>query len=46
MGVAVKALQTNTNKLDAWTAERGLSFYSSRTVTMTFRKRIKEKRDQ
>ena len=38
---AIRALQVVTNKLDAWTMERGLTFIS-KTVNMIFRKRNKE----
>ena len=31
------------NKLDAWAAKRGLIFSSSKTFTMTFRKKNKKK---
>ena len=31
-----------TNKLEAWAAKRGLTFSSSKTVNMTFRKRRKK----
>ena len=37
----IRALQVVTNKLDAWTMERGLTFIS-KTVNMIFRKRNKE----
>ena len=36
--VACRALHGVTNKLDAWAAERGLTFSPSKTVRMTFRK--------
>ena len=39
---ASRALQGVTNKLDAWAAERGLTFSPSKIVSMTFRKRNKE----
>ena len=34
-----------TNKLDAWAAERGLTFSPSKTVSMTFRKRRKRNKE-
>ena len=40
--VASRALQEVTNKLDAWAAEKGLSFSPNKTVSLTFRKRNKE----
>ena len=36
-GVAARALQGVTNKLDAWAAKRGLKFSPSKTGSMTFR---------
>ena len=36
------ALQAVTNKLDAWTAERNLTFSSNQIVSMIFRKKIEE----
>ena len=36
-----RALQGVTNKMDAWAAERGLTFSRSKTVSITFRKRRK-----
>ena len=41
--VAARALQGVTNKLNAWAAERGLTFSNSKTVSMVFRKKKKEK---
>ena len=37
--MAIRDLQTNTNELDAFAAERNISFSFSKTVTKTFRKR-------
>ena len=37
--VVSRSLQEVTNKLDAWTAERGLTFFPKITVNMIFRKR-------
>ena len=37
--MATRALQGMTNKLDAWAAERGLTFSPNKTVSMIFRKR-------
>ena len=37
-----RALQEMTNKLDAWAADRGLTFSPSKAVSMTFRKRNEE----
>ena len=39
--VAARALQAVTNKIDAWAAEKGLIFSTSKTVNMVFRKRRK-----
>ena len=39
---ASRALQGVTKKLDAWAAERGLTFSSRKTVSMTFKKRNEE----
>ena len=38
--MAARALQRVT-KLDAWAAERGLTFFTSKTVNKIFRKRRK-----
>ena len=35
------ALQGIANKLDAWAAERGLTFFTNKTINMVFRKRRK-----
>ena len=40
--VTSRALQGVTNKLDAWTVERSLTFSPRKTVSMTFRKRNEE----
>ena len=40
--VATKVLQGVTDKLDVWTALRGLTFSPNKTVSMTFRKRNEE----
>ena len=40
--VASRALQGVTNKLDARAAEKDLTFSSSKTVSMTFKKRKEE----
>ena len=40
--VTARAMQGVTNKLDAWAAERSLSFSPNKTVSLTFRKRNKE----
>ena len=40
--VATRALQGVTNKLDAWAAERGLTFSPNKTVSMMFGKRNQE----
>ena len=40
--MASRALQGVTNKLDAWAAERSLTFSPSKTINMTFRKRNEE----
>ena len=37
-----RTLQGVTSKLDAWAAEKGLTFSPSKTVSMTFRKRNEE----
>ena len=42
---ASRALQGVTNKLDAWTAKRVLTFSPSNTVSMTFRKRRKSNKE-
>ena len=34
-----------TNKLDGWAAERGLTFFLKKTVSMIFRKRRKRNED-
>ena len=39
-----RALQGITNKLDAWAAERGLNFSTSKTVNIVFN--IKRKRNE
>ena len=39
--VATRALQGITNRLEVWAAERGLTFSTSKTISMTFRKRRK-----
>ena len=39
--MAARVLQGVTNKLNAWIAEKGLTFYPSKTVSMTFRKKRK-----
>ena len=39
--VAARTLQGVTNKLDAWAAERALTFSSKKTVSLIFRKRKK-----
>ena len=39
--VATRALQGVTNRLKAWAAERGLTFSTRKTISMTFRKRRK-----
>ena len=44
--VTKTALQGVTNKLDAWVAERGLTFSPSKTVSMVFRIRIRRKRNK
>ena len=36
--VATRALQEVTNKLDAWKAERRITFSNSKTINMIFRK--------
>ena len=43
--VAFRALQGATNKLDAWLAERSLTFSPSKTVRFTFRKRGKRNKE-
>ena len=40
-----KELQRATNKLDAWAAERGLNFFTSKMVNMVFRKRRKKNKE-
>ena len=40
--VASRVLQGVTNKLIAWAAERGLTFFPSKMVSMAFRKRNKK----
>ena len=37
--VATRDLQGVTNKLDAWAVERGLTFFTSKTLNLIFRKR-------
>ena len=41
-----RAMQGMINKLDAWTAERGLAFPPSKSESMTFRKRKKGMKNQ
>ena len=43
--VGSRALQGVTNKLNAWAAERGLSFSFNKTVSMMFIKRNEEPRE-
>ena len=40
--VAARALQGVSNKLDAWAAERGLTFSPNKTASMAFKKKNKE----
>ena len=40
--VETRVLQGVTNKLDAWAAERGLTFFPNKTVSIIFRKRNEE----
>ena len=40
--MAARALQVVTNRLDVWAAKRGLTFSTSKTISMTFRKRNEE----
>ena len=40
--VAARALQGVSNKLDAWAAERGLTFSPNKTASMVFKKKNKE----
>ena len=44
--VAVRALQRVTNKFEVWAAEKRLTFSTSKTVNMVFRKRRKRSRKQ
>ena len=40
--VVIRTLQRVTNKLDAWTIKRGLTFSTRKTVNTIFRKKNKE----
>ena len=38
-----RVLKGVTKKIDAWAAERGLTFFPNKTVSIIFRKRNEEK---
>ena len=43
--VAARALQRFTNKLDAWLAKRRITFSTSKTIIMVFKKRRKRNKE-